>query len=58
MGELRARAQKINSQKADKLPEEAGLRLRRQPTAPRELPATILIRNAHRLRDWEHFLKS
>jgi 5-methylcytosine-specific restriction endonuclease McrA len=48
----------INSHKADKLPEEAGLRLRRQPAAPRELPATILIRNAHRVRDWEHFLKS
>jgi hypothetical protein len=25
--------------------------------APRELPATILIRNAHRVRDWEMFLK-
>ncbi len=48
----------INSRKADRLPEEAGLRLRRQPSAPRELPATVLIRNAHRVRDWEHFLKS
>lgn len=48
----------INSRKADKLPEEAGLRLRRPPAAPCELPATILIRNAHRVRDWEHFLKS
>jgi 5-methylcytosine-specific restriction endonuclease McrA len=47
----------INSRKADKLPQEAGLRLRRQPTAPRELPATILIRNAHRVRDWELFLR-
>ena len=48
----------INSRKADRLPEEAGLRLRRQPMVPRELPATALIRNAHRVRDWEHFLKS
>jgi 5-methylcytosine-specific restriction endonuclease McrA len=48
----------INSRKADKLPEDAGLRLLRKPTAPRELPATVLIRNAHRVRDWEHFLKS
>ena len=47
----------INSRKANKLPEEAGLRLRRQPTAPRELPVTLLIRNAHRVQDWEHFLK-
>jgi 5-methylcytosine-specific restriction endonuclease McrA len=48
----------INSRKADKLPEEAGLRLRRQPSAPRDLPATILIQNAHRVPDWEIFLKS
>jgi len=48
----------INSRKADKLPEEAGLRLRRQPVAPRELPATVLIQNAHGIQDWEHFLKS
>jgi len=46
-----------NSRKADKLPEEAGLHLRRPPTAPREVPATFLIRNAHRVRDWKHFLK-
>ncbi len=48
----------INSRKADKLPEEAGLRLRRQPAEPRELPASVLIQNAHRVRDWEHFLRS
>lgn len=47
----------INTRKANKLPEEAGLRLRRQPTAPRELPVTLLIRNAHRVQDWEHFLR-
>jgi 5-methylcytosine-specific restriction endonuclease McrA len=48
----------INSRKADRLPHEAGLRLRRQPAAPRELPATVLIRNPHGINDWEHFLKS
>jgi 5-methylcytosine-specific restriction endonuclease McrA len=48
----------VNSRKADKLPEEAGLRLRRQPAAPRELPSTLLIRNSLGIRDWEHFLKS
>ena len=47
----------INSRKADRLPVEAGLRLRRPPAAPRELPVTLFIRNAHRVRDWEHFLK-
>lgn len=48
----------INSRKADKLPAEAGLRLQRPPVAPRELPATVLIRNPHGIRDWKHFLKS
>jgi len=48
----------INSRKADKLPEEAGLRLLRKPAAPKALPATQMIRNAHRVRDWEYFLKS
>lgn len=48
----------INSRKANKLPQEAGLRLLRAPVAPRELPVTVLIRNAHSVRDWEHFLKS
>jgi 5-methylcytosine-specific restriction endonuclease McrA len=47
----------INSRKANRLPHEAGLRLRRQPAAPRELPATVLITNPHAIRDWEHFLK-
>ncbi len=45
----------INSRKADRLPEEAGLRLRRQPSVPREYSASILIRNGHRERDWKHF---
>jgi 5-methylcytosine-specific restriction endonuclease McrA len=46
----------VNSRKADRLPHEAGLRLLRKPTAPRLLPVTVLIRNQHRVRDWEHFL--
>ena len=48
----------INSRKADKLPEEAGLQLRRKPAAPPTLPATFAIRNPHRVCDWEHFLKT
>lgn len=48
----------INSRKADRLPEEVGPRLRRVPSAPRELSATILISNAHCVRDWEHFHKA
>lgn len=46
----------VNTRKADRLPREAGLRLLRQPAAPRELPAFLLIRNLHRVADWEHFL--
>ena len=46
----------INSRKADRLPHEAGLRLRKPPVAPRVVPASALIRNHHGVRDWEHFL--
>ena len=46
----------VNSRKANKLPEEAGLHLRRKPMAPRELPSTLLIRNSHQVRDWDRFL--
>jgi 5-methylcytosine-specific restriction endonuclease McrA len=48
--------QEVNSRKADRLPHEAGLRLRKQPARPRALPASAFIRNAHRIADWEHFL--
>src|SRR5678815_3375207 len=46
----------INSRKADRLPQEAGLRLRKPPNAPRALPASAFIRNHHGMPDWEHFL--
>ena len=46
----------VNSRKANRLPHEAGLHLRRPPTAPRVVPASVLIRNQHGVRDWEHFL--
>lgn len=46
----------INTRKANRLPEEAGLRLLRKPAVPREIPATLLIRNHHAIRDWDHFL--
>lgn len=47
---------KVNSRKADRLPEEAGLRLLKTPHAPRELPVTVLLRNHHGIADWELFL--
>lgn len=46
----------VNSRKADRLPHEAGLRLRKVPVVPRALPVSVLIRNHHGVRDWEHFL--
>ncbi|MDI1313855.1 HNH endonuclease [Prosthecobacter sp.] len=47
---------KVNSRKGNKLPEEAGLKLLRRPAVPREIPVTHLIKNHHRVRDWEMFL--
>jgi 5-methylcytosine-specific restriction endonuclease McrA len=47
----------VNSRKADRLPHEAGLRLRKPPLAPRMLPASAFIRNHHGVPDWEHFLR-
>lgn len=49
---------KVNSRKGSKLPDEAGLKLLRQPYAPREVPVTQLIRNPHEVRDWSLFLMS
>jgi 5-methylcytosine-specific restriction endonuclease McrA len=47
----------VNSRKADRLPHEAGLRLLKQPRAPKELPASALIRNAHSIPEWKLFLQ-
>lgn len=46
----------VNSRKADRLPEEVGLRLLRFPVVPKELPSTLFIRNTHRIPEWRHFL--
>ncbi len=46
----------INSRKGNRLPDEAGLRLLRPPIAPKELPATMFIRNAHGIPEWDLFL--
>lgn len=46
----------VNERKADRLPHEAGLRLQRKPAVPRDLPATLLIRNHHGIADWQRFL--
>src|SRR6266481_2218116 len=43
----------VNTRKANRLPHEAGLRLLKAPRAPKELPASALIRNAHGVMDWK-----
>jgi 5-methylcytosine-specific restriction endonuclease McrA len=49
-------AKDVNQRKADRLPHEAGLKLRAVPRAPKELPVTALLRNAHGVVEWKLFL--
>jgi 5-methylcytosine-specific restriction endonuclease McrA len=49
-------SKEINTKKGNRLPEEMGLHLMKKPKAPGEVPTTLLIRNHHRIRDWDHFL--
>jgi 5-methylcytosine-specific restriction endonuclease McrA len=46
----------INSLKADKTPEEAGLCLIRKPDHPKILPTTCYIKNKFEIKEWETFL--
>ena len=47
----------VNAKKGNRLPHEAGLKLITVPRAPKELPVTALIRNAHGIVDWKLFVK-
>src|SRR5437870_4171422 len=47
----------VNAKKGNRLPHEAGLKLLTVPRAPKELPVTVLIRNAHGIIDWKLFVK-
>ena len=49
-------AKEVNQRKADRLPHEVGLKLLASPRAPKELPVSALIRNAHGLAEWKLFL--
>ena len=49
-------AKEVNQRKADRLPHEAGLRLLATPRAPKELPVTAHLRNAHGVAEWKLFL--
>ena len=50
-------AKEVNARKGNRLPHEAGLKLRSVPRAPKELPVTSLIRNAHGIAEWKLFLR-
>jgi 5-methylcytosine-specific restriction endonuclease McrA len=47
---------RINSQKADRTPEEAGLKLQIKPSVPPEIPITAHLSNSHNIPDWDVFL--
>ena len=47
----------VNARKGDRLPHEAGLKLLSVPRAPKELPVSVTIRNAHSVAEWKLFLK-
>jgi 5-methylcytosine-specific restriction endonuclease McrA len=46
----------VNTRKGDRLPHEAGLKLLSAPRAPKELPVSAMIRNAHGVAEWKLFL--
>jgi 5-methylcytosine-specific restriction endonuclease McrA len=47
----------INAKKADRTPDEAGLKLIKPPISPKELPTTLYIKNKHNIKEWDMFLK-
>jgi len=46
----------VNGKKANRLPQEAGLQLLKEPKAPKPMPVSMTIRNPHGIADWEIFL--
>jgi 5-methylcytosine-specific restriction endonuclease McrA len=57
MGESRLVGQGREREKGNRLPHEAGLKLLTVPRAPKELPVTAVIPNAHGIVDWKLFMK-
>jgi hypothetical protein len=48
----------INARKADKTPEQAGLKLLKKPAAPKFMPVSFYIRNKDEIQDWNLFLNA
>ncbi len=49
-------SRQVNTRKGNRLPHEAGLKLLNEPRAPKELPVSAMIRNAHGVAEWKLFL--
>ena len=49
-------SKQVNTRKGNRLPHEAGLKLLNVPRAPKELPATAYLHNAHGIAEWKLFL--
>jgi 5-methylcytosine-specific restriction endonuclease McrA len=47
----------VNARKGNRTPEEAGLKLIRQPQEPKYLPVTFLLKNKYGFPEWDIFLK-
>lgn len=50
-------SKEVNARKGNRLPHEAGLKLLKMPRSPRELPVSVLIRNAHSISEWNLFVQ-
>ncbi len=49
-------SKQVNTRKGNRLPHEAGLKLLNVPRAPKELPVTAFLRNAHDIAEWKLFI--
>jgi 5-methylcytosine-specific restriction endonuclease McrA len=46
----------VNAKKGNRTPEEAGLKLIKQPSVPKQLPITFYIKNSYNIPEWDLFL--
>jgi 5-methylcytosine-specific restriction endonuclease McrA len=51
-------SKEVNAKKANRMPEEAGLKLLTTPRRPREVPVTATLRNVHDIPEWGIFLQA
>lgn len=47
----------VNNRKADRTPQEGGLRLQRKPFRPETVPVTNLLENKYQIPEWDIFLE-